>query len=402
MYDRYSSQRAPTPAAHLPAFESFFLGGFECSSHRNRDGRRLDLLAATGHDRFVAADYRRLVGQGILAARDGMRWHLIEPLPGQYDWSSFLPALRAARDTGIRIIWDLCHYGWPDWLDIWSPDFPECFGRFAAAVASLILAESAGNAPPPVFCPVNEISFWAWAGGEVGRFNPTCEGQGAALKRQLVRATIAAIKAIRMVEPRARFITAEPIIHVVAGSGTEEDERFAENFRQLQFEALDMLAGTVAPELGGHPDFLDMVGVNFYSDNQWYLGGHTIPLGHHEHRPLSDMLEEIHHRYGRTVLIAETGAEGAGRAAWLHYVAGEVSAAMERNIPIEGICLYPILEYPGWENGRICQTGLWSTADAEGERRIYNRLAQELRQHQAAFSGINLPARRTGQLRARA
>src|SRR3712207_8963919 len=37
-----------------------------------------------------------------------------ETAPGRYDWSSFLPMLRAARDRGIQVIWDLCHYGWPE------------------------------------------------------------------------------------------------------------------------------------------------------------------------------------------------------------------------------------------------------------------------------------------------
>ena len=42
---------------HPSVFKSFFLGGFECSNHRRSDGRRLDLLAATGHDRWAAHDY---------------------------------------------------------------------------------------------------------------------------------------------------------------------------------------------------------------------------------------------------------------------------------------------------------------------------------------------------------
>ena len=89
-----------------------------------RDGRRLDLLASTAHDRLVEEDYRSLMRQGISAARDGVRWHLIETAPGCYDWSSLLPMLRAARRMGLQVVWDLCHYGWPDHLDIWSEAFP--------------------------------------------------------------------------------------------------------------------------------------------------------------------------------------------------------------------------------------------------------------------------------------
>src|SRR5690606_24337765 len=104
-------------------FSSFFIGGFECSTQRRRDGRRLDLIAATRHDRFVAQDYALSVEYGLRTLRDGLRWHLIEPAPGRFDWSSFLPMLRAARDADVQVIWDLCHYGWPDDLDIWSPAF---------------------------------------------------------------------------------------------------------------------------------------------------------------------------------------------------------------------------------------------------------------------------------------
>ena len=40
-------------------FNSFFQAGFECSSHRRRDGVRLDLIRATGHDKHVEQDYRQ-------------------------------------------------------------------------------------------------------------------------------------------------------------------------------------------------------------------------------------------------------------------------------------------------------------------------------------------------------
>ena len=51
----------PAPAAPHPGatrvslFRSFVQGGFECSTHRRRDGRRLDVIAASGHDRHAAA-----------------------------------------------------------------------------------------------------------------------------------------------------------------------------------------------------------------------------------------------------------------------------------------------------------------------------------------------------------
>src|SRR4051812_26356509 len=178
-------------------FDSFFLGGFECSTHRRADGRRLDLIAATGHDRLVRQDYASMTDHGIRTVRDGLRWHRIERMPGWYDWSSFLPMLRAARDAGIQVIWDLCHYGWPDNLDIWSPAFVERFARFAEAAAQVVRDETD---TVPFFCPVNEISYWAWAGGETALFNPGTRRRGNDLKRQLVRASIAAVDAVRGVD----------------------------------------------------------------------------------------------------------------------------------------------------------------------------------------------------------
>src|ERR1700712_2818122 len=41
-------------------FQSYFMGGFEGSSHRRHDGYQLDLLAMTRHDELVGLDYRMM------------------------------------------------------------------------------------------------------------------------------------------------------------------------------------------------------------------------------------------------------------------------------------------------------------------------------------------------------
>ena len=372
-----------TTATTQRYFRSFFLGGFESSSHRRWDGRRLDLLAATKHDRFVSEDYAAMRQHDILTVRDGLRWHLIETAPGRYDWASFLPMLRAAEAGGVQVIWDLCHYGWPDDLDIWTPAFVDRFARFAAAAAAVVRDESDD---PPHYCAVNEISYWAWAGGEVGRINPCAHGEGRRLKHQLARAAVAATRAIRDVDRRARFVTAEPLIHVEPGLGDAEHLRRAELYRLSQFEALDLLTGRLEPSLGGDPDLVDVVGLNFYPDNQWYFGGSTIPMGHHAFRPLREMLAEAHARSARPLLLAETGAEGTARPAWLHYVGGEVHAARKAGVPVEGICVYPVLDYPGWDNERVCEVGLLSGANELGRRKVCGGFARELRRQQVIFA----------------
>ena len=377
----------------LQPFRSFFLGGFECSSHRRHDGRRLDLLAATKHNRLVVEDYQALARHRISTVRDGLRWHLIETAPSKYDWSSLMPMLHAARGCGTQAIWDLCHYGWPDDLDIWSPAFVDRFAAFAAAAAGVIRRETDGVA---FYCPVNEMAFWAWAGGDVGRFNPCAQGRGPELNRQLVRAAIAATRAIRSVDPSAKFVCAEPLINVLPSSGDPDHIRAAESKRLSQYESIDLLTGRLEPELGGSPDLLDIVGLNYYPDNQWYLGGSTIPMGHYAYRPLSEMLDEAQRRYGRPVFLAETGAEGSSRAAWLTYVCTEVREAMSRGVPVAGICLYPVVDYPGWDNERLCPVGLLSDPDSRGTRTPYQPLAQELRRQQRLFGRTKKPVHPVG------
>src|SRR5690606_17903867 len=135
---------------------------------------------------------------------------------------------------------------------------------------------------------------------------------------------------------------------------------------------------TLHPELGGGPDCLDIMGVNYYSDNQWVLNGPTIGQDDPRYRPFRDMLAETYRRYRRPLFVAETGAEGSMRRTWFRYVCDEVHAALEAGVPVEGICLYPVTDYPGWADERHCQCGLLGNVDADGRRPVHRPLAEEL------------------------
>src|SRR5690349_17140658 len=112
-----SSRQLLTYRSCMRPFQSFFLGGFECSTHRLRNGKRLDLVHATRHDEFAVSDFRLLQRYGIFSAREGLRWHLIEQRPNHFDFSSARAIIDAACQTGMQVIWDLWHYGWPDDID---------------------------------------------------------------------------------------------------------------------------------------------------------------------------------------------------------------------------------------------------------------------------------------------
>ena len=342
-------------------FRSFLHGGFECSTHRRaHDRQRIDIIAASHHDLHAEHDYRELARHGIRTVRDGLRWHLIEQQPGRYDWSSLECQLDAARAAGTEMIWDLLHYGWPDDLDIWSPAFVTRFAAFAAAVARHI-----GPAAPSerrFYAPVNEISFFAWAGGEVGCLNPFARGRGFELKVQLARASIAAMEAILRVDPAARFVHADPVIHIVADPARPQDVADAVGHRLAQYQAWDMIGGTLWPQLGGRTALLDVIGVNYYQHNQWTHGGAPLGLDHGQARPFRELLVETYARYGRPIFVSETGIEGEARADWFTMISKEVDTAIVMGVPVEGICLYPILDHPGWDDGRYCPNGLiaWS------------------------------------------
>ena len=367
------------------AFHSFFMGGFECATHRRRDRRRLDVVQQTGHDLKCAEDYGLLAEVGIRTVRDGLRWHLIESVPGVYVWESFLPMLRAAHRAGTQVIWDLCHWGVPDWVDVFSEEFVLHFTRFAAAAAEVVREERrvAGLTEPAWYCAINEVSFWAWVGGDVEHFGPFARDRGQELKQQLVRASLGAIRAVRGVDPGARFVQAEPMIHISVNPldttrDLAADTVAAAGHTAAQFQTWDMMLGMSMPELGGSAEMIDVIGVNYYWNNQWIHQGAPTPPGHLQHRGLHTMLYDVWLRYRRPIVITETGAEASAAVGWLAYVGAEVRQAQRMGAKILGVCLYPVMDYPGWDDGRHCPCGLIEATPDWSGRRLRAELVREL------------------------
>ncbi len=373
-------------AMHYPElFSSFFQGGFACSTEIRGDGRRLDLINSSGHEMLAAKDYQLLAEHSITTVRDGLRWHLIEAVPGSYDWSSFLPMLHAAQLSKTEVIWDLCHFGWPEHYDIWQPEFVDNFARFAAAVATKVKEEGIAC---PFYTPINAISFWSWAGGDMAHIQPMASQKSKRLKFQLVKASIAAIEAIRAVDPGARFVQPEPIVHINAPQGKPEREEEAELLRLAQFEVWDMLSGQLHPELGGNPSYLDIIGVNYRPGNQWFHQGDPIDMSDSHYRPLNTMLKEVYLRYRRPLLIAETGAEHDFRVPWLRYVFEQTVLAMQADVNVEGICLYPVADFRSWSGDKHLPFGLMGLPDVNGCRSLFEPLLLEIRSQQIRLKGL--------------
>lgn len=342
-------------------FASFWMGGYDGADHVSGADGIVSMCDITQHHMLAAADYARLADFGIRTVRESVGWCVVDR-PGGFNYACVETRARAAQAEGLQVVWTLCHYGWPGDLDVLSPAFVDRFARYAGAVASYLAGFSATS---PVYAPINELSFLSWAACEAGRsrFDARLRNRSEELKRQLVRAAIAACNAIWEVDPRARILHTDPLLHIVAPADRSDLAEGAARQCEHQFNAWDMLCGRVEPELGGDPRYLDLVGINYYPGNQWeLLTGRTLNWRPDDPRraSLATLLDKAYRRYGRPLVIAETGHVGVGRAAWLRDIAEEVGAARRQGIPVQGVCLYPIIDHPDWNNtDQWHNSGLW-------------------------------------------
>ncbi|QRR04031.1 amine oxidase [Dyadobacter sandarakinus] len=347
------------------------MAGFECTDQMNASGYRVDLLEATGHLELVREDYSRIRSLGIRTVREGIRWSVVEPAPYQYNFDPVLHMMHAGREKGVQQIWDICHFGYPDDL---SPFHPRFTSRFVSLCEAFTVFYTQHHPGQPLFVtPVNEVSFISWLGGEVAGTAPYCTKNGWDLKYALMRAYIAGVKAMKQLSPLVKVVTTEPLVNVVsADPANPADVETAAWEHELQFQSVDMLCGRICPELGGSEDLLDIVGFNYYYDNQWVAGGRGI-LGWNDRvldprwSPLSDLLEAGYLRYNKPVLLSETSHPKEDRPIWIEMVAAESAAAISRGVPLLGVCLYPIIDRPDWDHLHIWHhAGIWDT-DSSGK-----------------------------------
>lgn len=326
-------------------FRSFAWGGYEAASHIRQDHVRVDALRSSGHDRWAREDHEILGSFGVRTVREALRWHLIGE--GPRDWSSVMAQVEAARVTGMEVIWDLCHYGLPDGMDVMAPDWPRRLADFTHDVVVMMRRE---GCPVAGWVPVNEISFWSWAGGHVGRFGPHLVNQGDALKRQLVEGHLAAVKVLRSLGCTEPVVVAEPLIWTAPASEHPADREAADAFVEYSLDAVRWI-------LQADPRAIDVLGLNYYPQNQWVIGTGTLVVSGPDRRSLSSLLIEVAQRFCLPLALAETGAEEPDGDAWLAYVAREVEAALSAGVAVEGVCVYPVTDYLGWDDDRHCPCG---------------------------------------------
>lgn len=370
-------------------FASFWMGGYECTDQLNTHGDRVDFLHVTGHLDLLREDYALLAQFGIKTVREGLRWSQVEKRPYDYDFRTLGTMLEAGRDCGIQQLWDICHFGYPDDLSPLHPHFTRRFAALCRAFAHYHATFRLGETL--IVTPINEVSFMSWLGGDVAGTSPYCRNNGWEVKYALMRAYIAGIRALREVVPGVRILTTEPLVNVVPTfDATDEQIVEAAQHHDLQYQSLDMLSGRICPELGGSPDCLDMLGFNFYYNNQWEFGtNHQLNWNDlvmdPRWRPLDDLLGEAQQRYNRPVVLSETSHPGLDRPLWNERIGLECSRAIADGVPLWGVCQYPVIDRPNWDHLDDWHfAGLWDVDYLNGnmDRILHEPSALTLREAQ--------------------
>jgi UDP-galactopyranose mutase len=354
-------RKRPAEKAATAAFSSFWMGGHE------------------GCGRLSAADvaqtrdeYRGALDFGIRTLRENAAWGAIDR-QGRLDFASIRPRCVAARELGIQIVWTLFSKPWPSDLKFMSAAFVDRFARYAGSAA--VQLADLNPLAVPVYTPINELSFQAWSLFSSGliRRQDGLRPTAGEIKQQLALACIAACDAILSRVPIARLLHTDPLEHVVAPVDRFALARGAARRSEQQFEGWDLISGRARGELGGKSRYLDLVGVNYYAENQWELGsGKRLAWQIDDLRrlPLSALLRSVHARYHRPVVIAETSHTGVRRGPWIREVAAEVRQAMRTGVDVEGICLYPLIdERDTKDSGKWLRRGLWEVQSGARENR---------------------------------
>ncbi|MCY0969319.1 hypothetical protein [Chryseobacterium wangxinyae] len=356
-------------------FRSFLMGGFECADHQNAFGERVDLYQMSGHDRFLEEDYDLLDDLGIKTVREGIRWSAVEKKPYEYDWSEVDRIIKVSHSKNVQVIWDICHFGFPDDLTPLHPMFARRFSHlcreFVIKYRSIVPYDTL------IVTPINEVSFISWLGGDVRGTSPYCVGQGWEVKYALMKAYIEGIEMMRKVDPSVRILITEPLVNIVSNNiGNDISLLSAEEKHFEQFQVHDILSGAMCLELRGKPEYLDIIGVNYYYNNQWINETHEfLPWAdeppHHLFRSLHSLVENVFSRYGRPIIIAETSHPGEDRAKWIRQINQECRSILSSGIPLFGCCYYPIIDRPDWDHlGHWHHSGIFDIYDKNSLERI--------------------------------
>ena len=337
----------------LPAIKPLELWAFLENSDfvRRKDEvlYRQDEVRLIRHDEFLETDYQLLIEAGCIGVRDAAWWYVSHPAPGTFNWAWLDQVVVAAEKYKLKLYLDLWHYGYPDWLDILSPDAPFHFADFARQIAHRYPSLE-------YYCVCNEPSLLIELAGRQGQWSPFLhEDNPSAFRRQISKMIIEASKAILDVKPDAVLIIAEPW-H--ATDTNPEDNQAA---------VLDTVLGLRDPELGGCSDLVTIIGLNHYRDS-------TLP-------PFHRLLISAQKRWPTKQLwVTETSGPPTGwqQAEWFWWMLAETRLAALNGANVSVFTWAPAISMYDWiDEKQQLQNGIW-IIDDNGQRLPNGKVLQAI------------------------
>ncbi len=379
--------------------------------------RALDEYELMGHYEHWREDLGLLAETGVQAARWGVPWYRVEPLPGRFDWSwtdQVIPYL--VEELGLAPIIDLMHYGCPFWLrrEFAHPDYPRAVADYAAAFAhryrNLVRW----------YTPLNEPLVNALMCGKRGVWPPYLRGDAGYVRvmLQIVRGVLRTVEAIKTIDPGAVMVQVEA---TGLNRAIRQDlEVLAVEDQRRGYLFFDLIAGMVTNDHplfgwllrhGASPDDLvefvrnripiEVMGMNFYpqwSTQQIYVdrkGRIAYRAVEPDGEGFAALIEDYYHRYRAPIMITETSAHGSDevRARWMEASVRMVKQLRAAGVPIFGYTWFPLFTMVDWRYrlGRrpiehyYIDLGLYKMKQGGPERWQPTPLVEQLRGY------INLP-----------
>lgn len=212
-------------------------GGHECTVNRVGD-RFCDQNRLTGHDDRIA-DLTRFAELGVTALRYPVLWERVAPdAPDVRDFAWADARIDEINRLGMRPIVGLLHHGsGPAYTNLADPEMPRLFADYARAVAERY---------PHVtdWTPVNEPTTTARFSGLYGHWYPHGRSEAMFLTTLVtqIEAVIAAMRAVRTVNPDARLIQTDDLGDTY---GTPELADWVALYNARRWLGWDLLAGRV-------------------------------------------------------------------------------------------------------------------------------------------------------------
>lgn len=210
----------------------------------NRIGDRyISQIENSGHNKRKS-DLELFKGLGLKKILYPCLWETVAPKDLDHcDWSFLDERLSELQKLDVKIVAKFLHHGsGPQYTSLIDPDFPEKFATYARLFATRYPLVNE-------FAPIHEINHTAKMSCLKGHWYPHLRNDLYYLKAIIhqCKATILAMKEIKQINPKARFIQSEVLGEVLSVDSLRSLAEFENHRKWLAF---DLLCGKVVPK---HP-----------------------------------------------------------------------------------------------------------------------------------------------------